>query len=128
MGTDAILEHILEQLFTLCREQYGNYVVQHVLEHGRDKDKKRVVALVQQHATDLACHKYGSNVVEKALLLADATERRQIAESLFGSPIDSQRLEHLVLDRFANLSYSVCWKSPTPLCAQRCHDYSTECV
>jgi pumilio RNA-binding family len=100
--TDTILEHILEQLFTLCREQYGNYVVQHVLEHGRDKDKTRVVALIQEHASDLACHKYGSNVVEKALLLANATERRQVAASLFGSPIDPQRLEHLVQDRFAN--------------------------
>merc|ERR1740138_963673 len=49
-----VLDHVRTQLFSLCKEQYGNYVVQHVVEHGRPEDRQKVLALVSTRPTSRA--------------------------------------------------------------------------
>jgi len=42
----------------LLHDQYGNYVVQHVLEHGRAEDRSRIVAQVRGKVLQLSQHKF----------------------------------------------------------------------
>ena len=67
--TKGILEELVQNLLSLFRDQYGNYVVQHILEHGRPVDRERILDLVKQMPLELSCHKFASNVVEKGLHL-----------------------------------------------------------
>ena len=32
---------------------YGNYVVQHMLEHGRKEDKRRIINMIQDNIVEL---------------------------------------------------------------------------
>ena len=41
------LEQILRNIPVLAKDAYGNYVVQHVLEHGRKEDKQRALLAFQ---------------------------------------------------------------------------------
>jgi len=40
------------------QDQYGNYVIQHVLEHGRPEDKSKIVAEVRGKVLVLSQHKF----------------------------------------------------------------------
>lgn len=45
-------------LHCLLQDQYGNYVIQHVLEHGRPEDKTKIVAEVRGKVLILSQHKF----------------------------------------------------------------------
>lgn len=44
------------------QDQYGNYVIQHVLEHGRPEDKSKIVAEVRGKVLALSQHKFARSV------------------------------------------------------------------
>lgn len=50
----------LKHLHVCCplQDQYGNYVIQHVLEHGRPEDKSKIVAEVRGKVLALSQHKF----------------------------------------------------------------------
>lgn len=75
-----ILEHCVEE--KKCRalddiakchkvlldDQYGNYVIQHVLQYGRNSDRQSVLGIVVENGLlTLSKQKFASNVVEKLL-------------------------------------------------------------
>lgn len=45
-------------LLFLKQDQYGNYVIQHVLEHGRPEDKSKIVAEIRGNVLVLSQHKF----------------------------------------------------------------------
>lgn len=45
-------------LLSLKQDQYGNYVIQHVLEHGRPEDKSKIVAEIRGNVLVLSQHKF----------------------------------------------------------------------
>lgn len=56
--TSGLLEEMHEHTERLLHDQYGNYVVQHVLEHGRAEDRSRIVAQVHGKVLPLSQHKF----------------------------------------------------------------------
>lgn len=42
----------------VLKDQYGNYVIQHVLEHGRAEDKSKIVAEIRGNVLGLSQHKF----------------------------------------------------------------------
>jgi len=56
--TLGLLEEMHEHTERLLHDQYGNYVVQHVLEHGRAEDRSRIVAQVRGKVLPLSQHKF----------------------------------------------------------------------
>lgn len=40
------------------QDQYGNYVIQHVLEHGRPEDKSKIVSEIRGKVLALSQHKF----------------------------------------------------------------------
>lgn len=53
-----ILEELHQAIERLVQDQYGNYVVQHVLEHGSLDDKSKIVAELRGKVLVLSQHKF----------------------------------------------------------------------
>lgn len=70
--------HDTGNLGILVHDQYGNYVVQYMVEYGRPSDKRYVFALVKEQLTTMSCHKFASNIVEKCLTDLDDQQRDEI--------------------------------------------------
>lgn len=85
----TLLREVVARAVDLSCDQYGNYVVQHVLEHGSPAERSRVVARLAPVSVRLAQHKFASNVVEKCLLYGVAADRRLLmSHMLRGSDVD----------------------------------------
>lgn len=63
----AALDAVVAATALLSRDQYGNYVVQNVLEHGSPDERSRVLHQLVPEVVQLSMHKFASNVVEKGL-------------------------------------------------------------
>ena len=83
---------ILRDAGALARDQYGNYVVQHVLQHGDDVSRKSVLSTLAGQIVPLAQHKFASNVVEKCLTYCGAEEREIMIGEILG--VANARREH----------------------------------
>jgi pumilio RNA-binding family len=49
---------------------------QHVLEHGRDHERKEIITKLAGQIVQMSQHKFASNVVEKCLEFGGPTERQ----------------------------------------------------
>lgn len=79
---DVILKH----MFTLAKDRYGNYVVQHILEHGSLVHKRQVImGCIQGDLLEIATQKYAHNVLAKCLLL----DKVAVTDALLSLPIES---------------------------------------
>jgi pumilio RNA-binding family len=77
------LEKIGECLRTLFDDQYGNYVIQHVLQFGRVKDRDMVLEMVVNNGLlKVSRQKFASNVVEKLLKYGNAEQRKSIVREM----------------------------------------------
>ncbi|KAK6395496.1 mRNA binding protein puf3, partial [Oleoguttula sp. CCFEE 5521] len=62
----------------MVANDYGNYVVQHVVEKGTQMDRKHVFSIVIQGLESYSKHKFASNVVEKCIEYSDDSWRREV--------------------------------------------------
>lgn len=51
-------EHKRKLKSSYFQDQYGNYVIQHVLEHGRPEDKSKIVSEIRGKVLALSQHKF----------------------------------------------------------------------
>lgn len=69
-----MIEEVLSQMTAIAKGQWGNWVVQHVMEHGeQEKDRERAFDGVLEDAVQLSMDQYASKVVEKALRIGGET-------------------------------------------------------
>ena len=64
------------------QDQYGNYVIQHVLERGGQEDRGRVIAAVRGSVLALSQHKFASNVLEKCIMFGTPSDREDMIRRL----------------------------------------------
>ena len=62
----------------LITDSYGNYVTQHVIEHGLPEDRAKIVSLIKAQFLVFSKHKFASNVVERCLVCGDDEQRREL--------------------------------------------------
>jgi hypothetical protein len=104
-----LISEILANLWQLSQDQYGNYVIQHVLVHGNQTHRSVVVQVIASHIIEFSCHKYASNIAEKALLCSnDRVSRDVIIAAVIGSGGPESPLFVLMKDRFANYVIQRC--------------------
>eukprot|EP01124_Arcella_intermedia_P008248 TRINITY_DN1517_c2_g1_i1.p1 TRINITY_DN1517_c2_g1~~TRINITY_DN1517_c2_g1_i1.p1 ORF type:complete len:785 (-),score=89.10 TRINITY_DN1517_c2_g1_i1:252-2606(-) len=94
-----ILKELLHCTLALVQDQYGNYVVQHVLEHGRPQDKHDIVKQLRGKIVFLSQHKFASNVVEKCVQFGTTEHRQWLIDEMCS---DSTALETMMKDQYAN--------------------------
>lgn len=78
-----ILDEVMKCHRRLLDDQYGNYVIQHVLQFGRDVDRDSILGIiVDSGLLGLSRQKFASNVVEKLLKYGNARQRRAIVREM----------------------------------------------
>ncbi|XP_048600178.1 pumilio homolog 6, chloroplastic-like isoform X2 [Brassica napus] len=97
-----ITEEILESVCVLSKDQYGNYVTQHVLEKGTSKERERIVRKLSGHIVQLSLHKFASNVIEKCLEHGGRIERDLIIEEVAGPDESYDSLLMMMKDQYGN--------------------------
>ena len=108
----TLLKEILKLVTELSKDQYGNYVIQHVLEHDKTPNggeaRFKIIQIVANNMLYMSKNKFGSNVVEKAFIFAkeDGNERDMLVDGMIGD-INGQNgvnspLRYMVSDQFGN--------------------------
>lgn len=102
----SVLNELLSETPRLVQDQYGNYVVQHVLEHGRPEDKAEIIRHLHGRIVSLSQHKFASNVIEKCVQYGSHDDRQVILEEIVSerAPPGTRLmpLEIMMKDPYAN--------------------------
>jgi pumilio RNA-binding family len=109
----TILDQVQPSHKRLLDDQYGNYVIQHVLQYGRTSDRNSILQIVVDAGLlGLSRQKFASNVVEKLLKYGNSNHRRAIAAEMLHrvhdasianqSPEGTSVLLLMVRDAYAN--------------------------
>lgn len=81
-----VLKELLESTSDLVVDQYGNYVIQHVLEHGHKDHKKEIIRHLSGQILKLSQHKFASNVIEKCVQYGSKEDRNVIFNEVIAEP------------------------------------------
>ena len=82
-----------------------NYVVQYVLEYGKQHDRALVISKLRGQMLHMSRHKFASNVCEKALLTADPESRRALIQEVMTSKQDGvSPIATMMKDQYASES------------------------
>lgn len=98
-----ILDEILDNVHILARDQYGNYVIQHVLINGKPIYQAAIIERLRRDSLELAQHKFASNVVEKMFHYGTQDDRNAILADLLRINADGTSALHVMMrDQYAN--------------------------
>ncbi|KAJ8551671.1 hypothetical protein K7X08_021686 [Anisodus acutangulus] len=97
-----IMDEIVQAVDTLVLDQYGNYVIQHVLQHGKPHERSDIIGKLTGQIVKMSQHKYASNVVEKCLIFATPEQRQILVNDMLGSTQENEPLQAMMKDPFGN--------------------------
>ncbi|XWS71663.1 hypothetical protein CRYUN_Cryun03dG0157700 [Craigia yunnanensis] len=97
-----VMDEILGSVSMLAQDQYGNYVVQHVLEHGNPHERSIIIKELAGKIVQMSQQKFASNVVEKCLTFGGPSERQLLVNEMLGSTDENEPLQAMMKDQFAN--------------------------
>eukprot|EP00759_Apiculatamorpha_spiralis_P006035 PhF_6_TR13563/c1_g1_i1/m.21685/K17943/PUM; pumilio RNA-binding family len=98
-----IFVELKDNLETLVCDQYGNYVVQHVLCHGTQQQRSDIIALLTPNCFLYSTHKFASNVVEKMYEFSSLDQREDMLRTLMLPTADGcSGLLNMMKDQYAN--------------------------
>lgn len=101
--TRPLLDELHKYTTNLMQDQFGNYVVQFVLEHGTVHDRSLMISKLRGQMLNMSRHKFASNVCEKALVTADPESRRLLIEEIMSPKPDGvSPIITMMKDQFAN--------------------------
>ncbi|KAG8819086.1 mRNA binding protein puf3 [Serendipita sp. 399] len=101
--TMPLLEELYRNASALMQDQFGNYVVQFVLERGTPTNRDRMIDSLMGKFLLMASHKFASNVCEKALVAADPIRRRALIEEILAPNSSGVTAASVMMcDQFAN--------------------------
>ncbi|KDQ60804.1 hypothetical protein JAAARDRAFT_124317 [Jaapia argillacea MUCL 33604] len=101
--TRPLLDELHKYTINLMQDQFGNYVVQFVLENGQQQDRNLIISKLRGQMLNMSRHKFASNVCEKALVTADPDSRRQLIEEIMTPKQDGvSPVVTMMKDQFAN--------------------------
>jgi len=82
-----VLDKVSSSHRMLLDDQYGNYVIQHVLQFGRNSDRDSILGIVVENGLlTMSRQKFASNVVEKLLKYGSASQRNAIVREMLKPP------------------------------------------
>lgn len=87
----SLLNEMHRDALRLMQDQYGNYVVQWVLQNGMPRDRAELINKTKTRVLRLARHKFASNVMEQVLEVSSPVDRRELLDELL-APLDPAQL------------------------------------
>ena len=101
--TKQLMKEIETASLALMQDQYGNYVIQWMIEKGDRTQRERLVDRVRGNVLRFSQHKYASNVVECCLQHGTPSQRHDLVkEILTKDEAGITPLELMSKDPFAN--------------------------
>lgn len=97
-----IMDEIMQNVCMLAQDQYGNYVIQHVLEHGKPEERSAIIHKLAGQIVKMSQQKFASNVVEKCLTFGGPEERQLLVKEMLGSTDENEPLQAMMKDPFGN--------------------------
>ena len=115
-----LVDEVLTCAADLATNQYGNYVVQNILDAKRPEHISKLIANFKGHFFDFSMHKFASNVVEKVIRAANSQEQNIIFNEILGYTEDhynghnyghaknngrrysKDRILNMIVDQFGN--------------------------
>ncbi|KAF9916518.1 mRNA binding protein puf3 [Lobosporangium transversale] len=98
-----LMDELHKYIPNLVQDQYGNYVIQHILERGKPSEKALVVSKIFGQVLQLSKHKFASNVVEKCVAYGSKSDRQKLIEEVITTkPDGTSPLVLMMKDQFAN--------------------------
>lgn len=97
-----VMDEILQSVCMLAQDQYGNYVVQHVLEHGKPHERTIIIEKLAGQIIQMSQQKFASNVVEKCLTFGGPKEREFLINEMLGTTDENEPLQAMMKDQFGN--------------------------
>ncbi|KAK3827028.1 MAG: armadillo-type protein [Linnemannia gamsii] len=98
-----LMDELHKYIPNLVQDQYGNYVIQHILERGQPSEKSLVVSKIYGQVLPLSKHKFASNVVEKCVAYGSKLDRQKLIEEVITTkPDGTSPLVLMMKDQFAN--------------------------
>nr|XP_043627651.1 pumilio homolog 5-like [Erigeron canadensis] len=102
LHSQFIVDEILESVYDLAQDQYGNYVTQYVLEGGKPEERSQTIHKLAGHIVQLSQHKFASNVIEKCLEYSESDAKEILIQEIIGDADGNDNLLLMVKDQFAN--------------------------
>ncbi|AQK55419.1 hypothetical protein Zm00014a_028795 [Zea mays] len=99
---NAMMEEIMQSVVTLTEDQYGNYVIQHVLQYGKPEERSTIIAQLAGQIVKMSQQKFASNVVEKCLTFGSPEQRQILINEMLGTTDENEPLQAMMKDQFAN--------------------------
>jgi pumilio RNA-binding family len=78
----GLAEDLLSEGVILCRDAFGNFVMQHMLEYGSDEQRTELIQGMKKHVVALGSDVHAGAPLAKALLCASDTDRAALAQAL----------------------------------------------
>ncbi|GAB4849933.1 hypothetical protein Ancab_029233 [Ancistrocladus abbreviatus] len=97
-----MVDEILESVCMLAQDQYGNYVIQHILENRKPHERSQIISKLTGKLIHMSQHKYASNVIEKCLKFGDTSVQELLIEEIVGQPEENGNLLMMMKDQYAN--------------------------
>ncbi|KAL5709975.1 hypothetical protein ACHQM5_020594 [Ranunculus cassubicifolius] len=97
-----VMEEIMQSICNLAQDQYGNYVVQHVLQHGKPHERSSIICKLAGQIVKMSQQKFASNVVEKCLTFGSPNERQLLVDEMLGSTDENEPLQVMMKDQYGN--------------------------
>ncbi|TEB35914.1 ARM repeat-containing protein [Coprinellus micaceus] len=77
-----LLTEFMEYAFDMITDQFGNYVIQYLLESGRPSERNYIVSLMRGNIVPFSLHKHASNVCERAFIYTPEKIRQDLIDEL----------------------------------------------
>ncbi|KAG8733600.1 mRNA binding protein puf3, partial [Ceratobasidium sp. 414] len=87
--TRPLIDKLHKYTTQLMQDQFGNYLIQFVPEHGAPADWDWILHKLQGQMVQMAKHKFTSNVCEKALVTADPGSHWLLIEEIMTPGLDA---------------------------------------
>jgi hypothetical protein len=99
-----LVREVLRSAPDLATNQYGNYVVQNILEARRPEHVSVLVRAFRGRFYEFSIHKFASNVIEKCIRGAGRAEQITIFTEIIGEEgaYEDERIATMVADQFGN--------------------------
>ncbi|KAF3320904.1 hypothetical protein FCM35_KLT15038 [Carex littledalei] len=94
----VMLSNILQDVYTLSHDQYGNYVVQ----NGKPQERSAVIRTLAGKILEMSKHKFASNVIEKGLRFGGPQEQHLRVDEILTFTSGCFALQMMVNDQYGN--------------------------
>ena len=93
----SLLHTILDDISTLINDEYGNYIIQFILDL-KEKDYNEIIfTYITKNTLSLSKKKFSSNVIDKSIIQDD-----ELSIKLIKHMIDSKVIPEMIKDQYGN--------------------------